>query len=70
VDFIKTAFEAVEPERLEDDAGVLQVARLGIGEVDLWGRSTLSWWRSTAISTSLVCSLCNRARSMQRAGVP
>jgi hypothetical protein len=29
--------EAVEPERLEDDAGVLQVARLGIGEVELWG---------------------------------
>jgi hypothetical protein len=34
VDFVKTAFEAVEPERLEDDAGVLQVARLGIGEVE------------------------------------
>jgi hypothetical protein len=34
VDFVKTAFEAVEPERLEDDAGVLQVARLGIGEAE------------------------------------
>jgi hypothetical protein len=37
VDFVKTAFEAVEPERLEDDTGVLQVARLGIGEVETSG---------------------------------
>ena len=32
VDFYKSAFGAVEPERLEGDVGVLQVARLGIGE--------------------------------------
>ena len=36
VDFYKSAFGAVEPERLEGD-GVLQVARLGIGEADFWG---------------------------------
>ena len=34
VDFYKSAFGAVEPERREGDVGVLQVARLGIGEVD------------------------------------
>lgn len=37
VDFVKTAFEAVESERLEDDTEVLQVARLGIGEVGFRG---------------------------------
>jgi hypothetical protein len=36
VDFYKSAFGAVEPERREGDVGVLQVARLGIGEVDFW----------------------------------
>ena len=36
VDFYKSAFGAVEPERLEGDVGVLQVARLGIGEADFW----------------------------------
>ena len=36
VDFCKSAFGAVEPERLEGDVGVLQVARLGIGEADFW----------------------------------
>jgi PhnB protein len=36
VEFYRTAFGAVELERLEDDAGVLQVARLGIGGADLW----------------------------------
>jgi hypothetical protein len=36
VDFYKSAFGAVEPERLEDDAGVLQVTPLGIGEADFW----------------------------------
>ena len=36
VDFKKSAFGAVEPERLEGDVGVLQVARLGIGEADFW----------------------------------
>jgi PhnB protein len=36
VEFYRTAFRAVELERLEDDAGVLQVARLGIGGADLW----------------------------------
>jgi PhnB protein len=35
-DFYKSAFGAVEPERLEDDTGVLQVARLRIGELDFW----------------------------------
>jgi uncharacterized glyoxalase superfamily protein PhnB len=30
VDFYKSAFGAVKPERLEGDVGVLQVARLGI----------------------------------------
>ena len=34
--FYKSAFGAVEPERREGDVGVLQVARLGIGEVDFW----------------------------------
>jgi hypothetical protein len=33
VDFYKSAFE---PERLEGDVGLRQVARLGIGEADLW----------------------------------
>ena len=33
VDFYKSAFE---PERLEGDVGLLQVARLGIGEADFW----------------------------------
>lgn len=33
VDFYKSA---VEPERLEGDVGLLQVARLGIGEADFW----------------------------------
>jgi hypothetical protein len=32
----KSAFCAVEPERLEGDVGVLHVARLGIGETDFW----------------------------------
>ena len=36
VDFYKSAFGAVELECLEDSAGVLQVARLGIGEADFW----------------------------------
>ena len=36
VDFYKSAFGAVEPERLEGDVGVLQVTRLGIGEADFW----------------------------------
>ena len=36
VEFYRTAFGAVELERLEDDAGLLQVARLGIGGADLW----------------------------------
>jgi len=36
VDFYKSAFRAVELECLEDSAGVLQVARLGIGEADFW----------------------------------
>ena len=36
VDFYQSAFGAVEPERLEGDVGVLQVARLGIGEADFW----------------------------------
>jgi NAD(P)-dependent dehydrogenase (short-subunit alcohol dehydrogenase family) len=36
VDFYKSAFGAVKPERLEGDVGVLQVARLGIGEADFW----------------------------------
>ena len=40
VDFYKSAFGAVEPERLEGDVGVLQVARLGIGEADFWSSST------------------------------
>jgi hypothetical protein len=37
VDFYKSAFRAVELECREDSAGVLQVARLGIGEADFWG---------------------------------
>ena len=36
VGFYKSAFGAVKPERLEGDVGVLQVARLGIGEADFW----------------------------------
>jgi hypothetical protein len=36
VDFCKSAFGVVEPEHLEGDVGVLQVARLGIGEADFW----------------------------------
>jgi PhnB protein len=36
VEFYRAAFGAVELERLEDDAAVLQVARLGIGGADLW----------------------------------
>ena len=34
VDFYQSAFGAVEPKRLEGDVGVLQVARLRIGESD------------------------------------
>jgi hypothetical protein len=33
-DFYQSAFGAVEPKRLEGDVGVLQVARLRIGESD------------------------------------
>ena len=36
VDFYKSAFGAIQPERLEGDVGVLQVTRLGIGEADFW----------------------------------
>ena len=36
VDFHKSAFGAVKPERLGGDVGALQVARLGIGEADFW----------------------------------
>lgn len=38
VDFYKSAFGAVEPERLEGDVGLLQVARLWIGEADFWAQ--------------------------------
>ena len=40
VDFCKSAFGAVEPERLEGDVGVLQVARLGIARRTSGSRST------------------------------
>jgi hypothetical protein len=40
VDFSKSAFGAVEPKRLEGDVGVLQVARLRIGESDFRSSST------------------------------
>ena len=36
VDFYKAAFGAVELERLEDDAGTLQVAQLAIGAANFW----------------------------------
>jgi PhnB protein len=36
VEFHLAAFGAVELERLEDDAGSLQVARLGIGGAEFW----------------------------------
>jgi PhnB protein len=36
VEFYKAAFGAVELERLEDDAGSLQVAQLAIGTADFW----------------------------------
>jgi uncharacterized glyoxalase superfamily protein PhnB len=39
-DFYQSAFGAVEPERLEGDVGVLQVARLRIGESDFRSSST------------------------------
>jgi hypothetical protein len=40
VDFYKSAFDAVEPERLEGDVGVLQVARLGSARRTSGSRST------------------------------
>lgn len=36
VDFYKAAFGAVDLERLEDDGGHLQVARLRVGQADFW----------------------------------
>jgi hypothetical protein len=55
VDFYKSAFGAVEPERLEGDVGVLQVARLLSSHAPLsvgfivWARTPRLRTRSPAV---------------------